>query len=285
MNKYVDMHCHSLFSDGLHDVPELIRMAKSNDVGFFSITDHDNIESTSMIKSDEAIVMVPGIELSTVYNFRGEEKYIHLLGYDYNPTDKKLLEELKRMRQLLTYENIRFLDTLINSKIYLPVEVILDVKLSNYRWIHKQIETSLRKHNYSEEYIEEMLERMGEIIPEYAGYEIPTYKAIEILRLSGGIPVLAHPCELKLDDSEKEEVIEDLFDKGLMGMETSYSYFKPSEFVKYRDIARKYGLLESVGSDFHFKTDENNVIIGHGINDNLLKEDCSLKEYILERKR
>ena len=62
-----------------------------------------------------------------------------------------------------------------------------------------------------------------------------------------------------------------------------YSYYSDYEFDLYSKIAKKYSLLESVGSDFHFYTKENNVNIGSGINSNLLKEDCSLKRVLIER--
>ena len=59
--------------------------------------------------------------------------------------------------------------------------------------------------------------------------------------------------------------------------------FTPEDFIRYPLLAQKYGLLESAGSDFHYETDEDCVIIGHGIRDNLLREDCSVKKLILER--
>ena len=45
MNKYIDLHCHSTFSDGDYSVDELVQMAKNNNVWFFSITDHDKVDA------------------------------------------------------------------------------------------------------------------------------------------------------------------------------------------------------------------------------------------------
>ena len=50
MEKYVDLHCHSIYSDGKHTVKELVEMAKDNNVDFFSVTDHDNIDSINETK-------------------------------------------------------------------------------------------------------------------------------------------------------------------------------------------------------------------------------------------
>ena len=282
---YVDLHCHSIFSDGNKTVPELINIAKKNNVSFFSITDHDCLESTKLIKSDNDIQMVNGIELSTVYIHRGKEMYVHLLGYDFDADNKKLLNELKRMRELLTYENIRYLNKLLDKRIYIPTEAIMDIRLSNYRWIYRQVEDSLKAHGYDEKYIQELSNKMKKYMPEYNDYEIHIFDAIDLINRAGGISVLAHPCEIELDDYEKYNFIKKLKDKGLMGIESAYADFTFNDFIKYPRIAQELGLLESVGSDFHLENEENRVIIGHGINDNLLRKDCSVKRYILERKK
>lgn len=67
MEKYVDLHCHSKYSDGKYSVEKLIELAKLNDVDFLSITDHDNIDSAKDIikyRNDGQIQLINGIELS-----------------------------------------------------------------------------------------------------------------------------------------------------------------------------------------------------------------------------
>ena len=176
------------------------------------------------------------------------------------------------------------MERILENDICLPISVTDEVDYSNYRLIQKQIEIILRKHNYSEKFIRDFLERTKRFIPNYEDYEVNIYRAIEIILNSGGVPVLAHPNRIKLNDDELEKLIKKLASFGLQGLETSYSHFSQEEFTKYSNQAKKYNLLESVGSDFHFPTLSKNVIIGSGINDNLLKTDCSLKQFILERR-
>lgn len=288
MKKYVDMHCHSLYSDGNYSVEELIKLAKKNNVDFFSITDHDNIDSIEDMKkhqNDRSIQLVNGIELSTVYMYNEQEKYIHLLGYDFDPHNKCLLHELKRMKEVLLHNNHSFMNDIFKNNIDIPKCVVEELNYSNYSWIEKQIAKILREHDYSENYIKELLTRIQPFIPNYDDYEVSIYSAIEVILNSGGIPVLAHPNRIKLNDEELDELIKKLVSHGLQGIESSYSYFNEEEFSKYSVMAKKYNLLESVGSDFHFSTPSKNVIIGSGIEGNLLKSDCSLKEFILERKK
>ena len=61
MSKYIDFHCHSLYSDGNYSVNELIKKAKGENVGFLSITDHDNIRSINDIKKYSGGLFYDGI--------------------------------------------------------------------------------------------------------------------------------------------------------------------------------------------------------------------------------
>lgn len=288
MKKYIDMHCHSKYSDGYYNVDELINIAKKNNVDFFSITDHDDINSTVDIlnySTDKEIKLINGIELSTVYLHNGEEKFIHLLGYDFDTKNVKLINELKRMKDVLIYNNRSFIDNINKHNIEIPECILENLYYSNYTWIENQIKKILIEYDYSLNYIEKYLNIVNRFIPNYDDYEIDIYKAIEIILDSGGIPVLAHPNRIKLNDDDLDDLIKKLSYYGLRGIESSYSYFTKNDFVKYSHIAKKYSLLESVGSDFHFFTSEKNVIIGNGIKENLLKSDCTLKQFILERNK
>ena len=286
MGKYIDLHCHSLYSDGNYSVDELVKMAKKEDVGFLSITDHDNIKSTCDIKRyslDQDIMLVNGIELSTFMLFDNRELYLHLLGYDFNPNNMRLLLELKRMREILYRDNLIFLSSVLKNIKNFPRCIVDELDLYSYRLLENQIRIILQRNNYDDNYINEFILKVSNYFPTYEDYEIDIKTASEIIRESGGISILAHPNKIKVDDVEC--LIRLLANNGLNGIEIAHSSFLPNDFIKYSELAKKYGLLESVGSDFHFPTFQKNVIIGHGIDDNLCMEDCSVKRYMLERKK
>ncbi len=286
MSKYIDFHCHSLYSDGNYSVNELIKKAKGENVGFLSITDHDNIRSINDIKKyslDTNITLINGIELSTVILLDNKELYLHLLGYDFDSNNIKLLSELKRMREVLYRDNSIFLNSILNNVKNVPNCIVDELDLYSYRLLEKQIRIILRKNNYDVNYIDNFILLISKYFPTYEDYEIDFGSAIDIMRTSGGISVLAHPNKIRANDVDN--IIKLLVNNGLNGIETAHSSFLPSDFIKYSEIAKKYGLLESVGSDFHFPTPKKNVIIGHGIDGNLCKDDCSLKRYVLERKK
>ena len=136
MGKYIDLHCHSLYSDGNYSVDELVKLAKKEDVGFLSITDHDNIKSTCDIKKyslDQDIMLVNGIELSTFMLFDNRELYLHLLGYDFNPNNVRLILELKRMREILYRDNLIFLSSVLKNIKNVPRCIVDELDLYSYR--------------------------------------------------------------------------------------------------------------------------------------------------------
>lgn len=77
-------------------------------------------------------------------------------------------------------------------------------------------------------------------------------QAIEMVRACGGIPVLAHPVQLcTTNDGQIDRLVKDLVDVGLAGLEVLHSDHPPDLVGKYGQLADRYGLLKTGGSDFH----------------------------------
>ena len=99
----------------------------------------------------------------------------------------------------------------------------------------------------------------------YVGRTIlPIERAIEIIRLSGGVPVLAHPFQYKLDDAGLRELIEHCMAQGLRGMECRYSGYGPEQSAYLEKLAEEYGLVKTGGSDFH-GSNKPQISLGSGI--------------------
>ena len=71
----------------------------------------------------------------------------------------------------------------------------------------------------------------------------------------------------------------------MIGIESCHSSFTKDDFIFYKEIAKKLNLLESVGSDFHYEEENQGIVIGHGIDNNICSESCSAKELIMRRKK
>ena len=76
-------------------------------------------------------------------------------------------------------------------------------------------------------------------------------EAITSIQLAGGHPVLAHPPQYNLSQSELEKLVRLLVSYGLEGIEAIYSTYSHNETCNMRKIAKKFNLFITGGSDFH----------------------------------
>ena len=76
-------------------------------------------------------------------------------------------------------------------------------------------------------------------------------RSVEVIREAGGVPVLAHPFQYKLEESALRQLIEHCMDHGLLGMECRYSLYDEEQSQYLLALAKEYGLVPTGGSDYH----------------------------------
>jgi hypothetical protein len=94
-------------------------------------------------------------------------------------------------------------------------------------------------------------------------------EGIGIIRVAGGVAVLAHPKTLRLGLSDLDLKLKELVGYGLGGLECYHSEHSPEEIQNYLGLAKKYGLIVTLGSDFHGGDIKPDVKLGLGLNENL----------------
>lgn len=284
--KLMDMHIHTTCSDGDKTPLEIYEMVKEKNISTFSITDHDSIIGTKQLNDMDIkdITFINGIELST----KVDKGQLHILGYDMDLTNKRLnikLNELmvnshinlnKVLNQLLLDNpGIIFNDEDIEKIFKLP-RVVNRVDLARL----------LIKYNYcsnnQEAFDKYLVDAHNKVRKENTNL---SYKeAIELIIDSGGIPVLAHNKTLKLTNEELDLFVRKLVDSGLMGIEVYHSIFNEENVNNSLELANKYNLLISGGSDYHGKSVKPKVELGTGIENNLKIKQLSLVDYIQKRR-
>jgi predicted metal-dependent phosphoesterase TrpH len=240
----IDLHLHTTCSDG-HDTPEeLVEAAVCAGYKTISITDHDTVDG--VIKGLEAakgkpIELIPGIELSSL---EGKDD-IHILGYyvDYeDPVFLKQIEFFKEKRKERAEEIVRYL-----NRLGLDIQIETIFRIAHGAPIG-------RPHIAEALLSEELIDSYGEAF-RYIGTDGPAYvpkykvkpaEAIELIINSGGIPVLAHPGV-----TDRDELILELKECGLMGIEAIHPFHTPEKQWFYERLAEKYDLLITGGSDWH----------------------------------
>ena len=287
-NKYIDMHCHSIYSDGQLEVDELIKLAIKNNVGILSITDHDTLLGNKNIseyyRKSNDIMIINGIELSA----KVDKGRMHILGYDYDINNYELNNKMDELK--------------VNS-IYAIIACINQLRIDyNIVFSEKEIKEIInRKGNIGRPLVARLLVKYGyadSVEDAFQKYLNPAYnktrktnkginyeECIRLIKGANGISVLAHPNQLLLNDNELENTLKKLISCGLDGIEVYHSGHSKEEVEKYLYLADKYNLLISGGSDFHGVDVKPDIELGSGYKNNVKIKRLSLVDEIKRRNK
>ena len=246
--KRIDLHVHTTASDGTCSPTEVVKLAKEKGLAAIAITDHDTIsgyEEARQAGEELGIEVVPGIEISTRY--LGP---VHILGY-YLDTKSPALNEVSSW--LVKDRDRR------NRKIVSLMQADgLDV---SYEQMQERFGAVIGRPHFAEllvemgiaESINDAFARFVERGQKYyaARNFLPIERSIRLIREAGGVPVMAHPFQYKLDDAQLRELIKLCIKNGLMGMECRYSGYDEEKVQYLLGLAKEYSLLPTGGSDFH----------------------------------
>ncbi len=188
-----DLHIHTNFSDGKLKPSDIIELAKKNNLGVISVTDHDNIEgSQAMLKYNGTygIEIIPGIELSA--DFHGKE--IHLLGYFLNFKNVALTEHLKLIKNL----RIRRVDKMIIKLKELGVKVntsdLFEKYSSSCSIGRPHLANEILEQGYVKDFSTAFQRYLGDGKPAFVKKENLNFEIIiELIKVSGGLSIVAHP--------------------------------------------------------------------------------------------
>lgn len=266
----IDLHTHSTRSDGTLTPAELIRYAAQKGLAAIALTDHDTIDgieeavqaARSLSSQDpDALVpeVIPGVELSTEY--RGKD--IHIVGLFIDWQDREFADRLRGFADARIYRNRKMCSLLTENgcpvsyedlEAAFPDTVITRAHFAQYlldRGMISSIDEAFRK-------------LIGDDCPCFVPREkITPHDAVRFLLRFGGVPILAHPLQYKMSETELDALVASLTGLGLDGIEVYYSTHRQADTANLSRIAEKYGLLLSGGSDFH-GTRKQNLDLGTG---------------------
>ncbi|OOM73773.1 error-prone DNA polymerase [Clostridium puniceum] len=243
-----DLHNHSFLSDGVLSIKDIIYYSKKAGLDCISITDHDTlagvIEAYTLCEKI-GISVIPGVEISTV-DYQ-TNRSVHILCYF--PKDFfKLQRFLNKI--LISRENAkRQMAQMLMKEYPITIEHIERYSSKSESMYETHIMQSLADLGYTNVVIgdlyKELLSKKGKY---YVQITYPSvYETLDMIKEVGGISVMAHPGQF-----DSNELLEKLARKNLIqGVE--YNHPKNSKEVKkqIKDIAQKFDLIMTGGTDFH----------------------------------
>lgn len=245
-----DLHVHTLESDGVFSVEEVLKLAVENGVGTLAITDHESTAAVAeALHLGEAtgLTVIPGLELLTYY----QEQEVHLLGY-YSVVDhpelQARLKELRDQRTELAYDMVKRLQA--------------DGIPLTWPSVEKEASVS---GAVSKGHIMRAMNQQKMITPSFSWREVGAYfqpggaaylpffehrfeDAVDLIYATGGVPVLAHPGILR-----NPGIVTELLSYRPIGLEVYYGYWEERQALTeyYGDLAKERALFATGGSDFH----------------------------------
>jgi 3',5'-nucleoside bisphosphate phosphatase len=282
----VDFHIHSRASDGTLTPQDIIQNAIDLKLKAISITDHDTVEGCRealTLGIPPALKFLTGIEISAKpplpFNVSGS---FHILGYNINIYNLELnsaLSILQEARKNRTPKIIKRLNELGKNISIEDIEAEASGKLISRLHIAK----ALIKKGYISSITDAFNSYIGTNAPAYVEKEKLSYiDAIALIKNSGGIPVLAHPYLLDLQNDELRELISLLSSIGLQGIEVFYSEHTKEQTDFYCKLAQDFNLKKTGGSDFH---GANKPDIKMGVGKGSLFVDFKLYEELLKSEK
>ena len=260
--RYIDLHTHTTASDGTLKPQELVNLAQQSGLAAIAITDHDTVDGVeAALKEGLALGLevIPGVEISV--DFINET---HILGYFINPYDSNLRQVLEKLREFRQKRNPLMVKRLNQLGFAITLEEVAQEAKGNVIG-RPHIAKVLMSKGYVKSMQEAFALYLAQGKPGYVAKEKLTAKeAIGLIRTSGGIPVLAHPKCLQLDFPDLEKALQHLVQLGLKGIEAYYSTHSQAETQYYLQLAERYNLLITGGSDFH-GSNKPEIKLGKGI--------------------
>lgn len=287
MDKIIDMHTHTSYSDGELSPTKLIKKAINSNIGVLSITDHDTLDGIKKVDKNSSLItssgikIINGIELSA----KVPTGRMHILGYDFDLNNESLNKKMVELK-----------DNSINAVLSIMEQIKKDYGIRfSYEDIKKLVNA---KHNLGRPDIARLCVKYGYASTVQEAFDkylidahkkiqnrskgLPYEECISLIKESNGIPVLAHPKTLELSDKEFLTLIKDMIFHGLKGIEVFHSTHTKEEMEYYLEIANRFNLLISGGSDYHGPVVKPDIKLGTG-KDNIKIKSLSLIDYINNR--
>lgn len=243
----IDLHTHSLASDGALSPGDLVRRAAHRGVRVMALADHDTLAGVAeagAVGAETGLRIIPATELNT----ESEWGDVHVLGYFLDPTDLALEDRLRWLRENRGRRIELMIEKLDRLGHRVSMERVRQIAQGGALG-RPHLAQALFEAGHVPSYDAAFVTLLSKDSPAYvARVGLSPLEAVALVREHGGVPSLAHPGTVSVD---LEAALPELVRAGLAGIETYYGSHPAADAVRYLALCRRHGLIPTGGSDFH----------------------------------
>lgn len=229
----------------------LVQRALEQGVDILSLTDHDELsglEEAGRTAAGTGLELVPGVEISITWG----KATVHIVGLHVDPAHPMLRQGLatnrggrrrRAERMAAEFAKIGIPGALEGAYAYaINPELIGRTHFARFlveEGVVKDVKTVFKKFLVKGK-------------PGYVSHEWATLEeAVTWIHAAGGQAVIAHPARYKFGQEKLRLLLSEFRDLGGEGIEVVTGSQSADQVPVIADLALEYGLLASVGSDFH----------------------------------
>lgn len=263
--KTIDLHTHSLKSDGAQTPADVVRTAHAAGLSAIALSDHDNIEGVPEAMAEGqrlGIEVIPAVELSAQ-----SDTELHILGYFIDINNKRLQDAMAYALEVRDQRQEETCRKLNEQGFQITMDELREEAHGNPVLCRAHFAQIMVRKGYAESVKDAFNRYLSVGCYAYSNRQALTAtEAVSLIREAGGIAVAAHLHLIKMPDPELKEYLKSLIPYGLDGVEGYYTDYTEDMNTRYRAMAKELGLTISGGTDYH-GANKPHISIGRGKGD------------------
>ena len=260
--KLIDLHTHSLCSDGAQTPADVVRTAANAGLAAIALSDHDcitGVEEAMNAGKAMGVEVIPAVELSAQ-----SDTELHILGYFIDIRNKILQDAMAYALQVRDERQEETCRKLNEQGFAITMDELREEAHGNPVLCRAHFAQIMVRKGYAESVKDAFNRYLSVGCYAYSNRQALTAtEAVSLIRQAGGIAVAAHLHLIKKPDDELREYLKGLIPYGLDGIEGYYTDYTPDMEARYRAMAKELGLVISGGTDYH-GANKPHIAIGKG---------------------
>lgn len=246
-----DLHAHSTASDGTLSPTELMQRAANAGVDAMALTDHDTLEGLTEAQDAAGqvdLAFIPGVEISVTW----ESRTVHIVGLGIDRNTQMLQDGLAELREFRVWraQEIarRLVDAGVDNSIYECACALSNGRLISRTHFARALVALGRAKSVRDVFKKFLVQgKPGHV----GGKWTRLQDAVAWINAAGGQAVIAHPARYRLKRAKLRQLMRDFVEVGGSAIEVVSGSHSRDDYFTMAQHARDFGLLASVGSDYH----------------------------------